>query len=75
MPEVKPLVIGIWSGIGKPNDLTNFLQPLVNELNEVTLNGVMINCYRIDIIVRCFLCDSPARSFLKGEYLLSRYLL
>lgn len=60
------MVIGIWSGIGKPNSLTEFLHPFVNELNKIVKNGVIINGYRIDVAVRCFLCDSPARSFLKG---------
>lgn len=66
MPDVKPMVIAIWSGVGKPNNLTEFLQPFVNDLNHIFQNGIIINDYRIDIIIRCFLCDSPARSFLKG---------
>ncbi|XP_055325814.1 uncharacterized protein LOC129579676 [Sitodiplosis mosellana] len=74
MSDVKPMVIGIWSGIGKPKDLTDFLQPLVSDIDTVIRNGVMINEYRIDIVIRCFLCDSPARSFIKGiAYFNSKY--
>lgn len=66
MPEIKPMIIGIWSGVGKPNNLTEFLQPLVTDINETVRNGIKINGYQIEVCVRCFICDSPARSFLKG---------
>lgn len=68
MPEIKPMIIGLWSGKGKPSILNEFLQPFVNDINKVTREGVIINGYRIDVSIRCFLCDSPARSFLKGSY-------
>lgn len=67
MPYVKPMVIAIWSGIGKPANLNDFLQPFVDEINFITMNGITINCYRIDVCIRSFLLDSPARSYLKGE--------
>lgn len=68
MPDIKPMIIAIWSGISKPNNLNDFLQPLVNEINEVVQNGITINGYRIEVLIRAFLCDSPARSFLKGFF-------
>lgn len=68
MPEVKPMIIGLWSGEGKPKILNEFLSPFVNDINDVVREGIVINGYRIDVSVRCFLCDSPARSFLKGSY-------
>lgn len=66
MPDIKPMVIGIWSGTGKPKSLTEFLDPLVNDLCAVTRDGITINGYHIEVKIRCFICDSPARSFLKG---------
>lgn len=66
MQDVKPFVIGIWSGVGKPKNLTEFLLPLVNDINILIREGISINGYRIDSTIRSFLCDSPARSFLKG---------
>lgn len=62
------MAIGIWSGNGKPSDLNEFLEPLVNDIDAVVKAGVTINGYRLDVKVRCFLCDAPARSFLKGFY-------
>lgn len=66
MPVIKPIVIAIWCGIGKPKDLDEFLLPLVVELNEITRTGIFFNDYRIDIVCKGFLADSPARSFIKG---------
>lgn len=57
------MAIGIWSGNGKPSDLNEFLEPLVNDIDAVVKAGVTINGYRLDVKVRCFLCDAPARSF------------
>lgn len=62
------MAIGIWSGNQKPSDLNEYLEPLVDDINAVARDGIIINGYRLDIEIRSFLCDSPARSFLKGFY-------
>lgn len=71
MPDVKPMVIGIWCGVGKPKSLNDFLRPLVNDINAIIAHGAIINDHRLDIEIRCFICDSPARSFLKGIFNIS----
>lgn len=68
MPEIKPIVVALWCGVGKPKDLEEFLLPLVNELNCLIKTGIFFNEYRVDIGNVCFICDSPARSHLKGYY-------
>lgn len=65
-PNIKPMVIAIWSGIGKPDSVNDFLEPFVKDINETIKNGISINGYRLEISVRSFICDSPARSMLKG---------
>lgn len=35
-------------------------------------NGIFINGHKINILFRCCICDSPARSFVKGSYLISK---
>lgn len=67
MSYIKPMTIGIWCGNGKPSCLNQFLQPLIDEINEVVCNGVHVNGYEIIVAVRCFICDAPARAFLKGS--------
>lgn len=64
--EAKPFVIGIWCGNGKPKDLNEFLERLVDDLNEVIANGIGINGFQLNIKRVCFVADSPARSFLLG---------
>lgn len=67
MAEVRPMVAAVYYGIGKP-PLNPFLNPLVDELLELLENGITINGKHIDIGVKFFVCDTPARSFLKGLY-------
>lgn len=66
-PDIKPMVIGIYSGKHKPTDLTTFLNPFVDEMEEVCRNGILINGFKITVLIRGFVCDSPARAFVKGK--------
>lgn len=66
MPDIRPMVVGIWCGERQPNNLNEFLEPFVNEICALTKYGLKVNGYKITISIRCFICDSPARSFLKG---------
>lgn len=66
MPQVRPMVIGIFCGKAKCNDLTSFLTPFVDEMNDIMTNGLFISSHKITVLIRCFICDSPARAFVKG---------
>jgi len=70
IPEVKPLVIGIYSGTGKPANLNSYLQNFVSEAKQVLQEGIIIKSHKkkIQVKIRCFICDSPARAFIKGKY-------
>lgn len=68
MPEVKPMVISIWFGRGKPK-LTEFLHPFVSEMINIGDNGIEINGYVIKCSIHLIACDSPARSLAKGSVL------
>lgn len=72
MRDIKPMVIAIWCGFSKPNSLTEYLQPFVDELNYLIRNGITINDYQINLSIRCFICDAPARAFLKGMNIFHR---
>lgn len=65
-PQIKPFIICVWYGSGKPNPANDFLSPFIEELIDLIKNGIIINGYRIAIKTRCFICDTPARSLLKG---------
>lgn len=66
MPEIAPMAIAIFYGKTKPTSLDDFLGQLVEELVDVLNHGIIINNYKINVRLRCFICDSPARAFLKG---------
>lgn len=66
MPSIKPFVIAIWCGDGKPNNLNEFLGSFVSEINSILRMGISINGYCINISRLIFLADSPARSLIKG---------
>lgn len=61
----EPFVIGIFCGTGKPMPLTDFLGDFVFELDDLLHHGFVKlgKTYRIQ--VHSFVCDSPAKAFVK----------
>lgn len=70
MPYLRPMVAAIYYGESKP-PLQLFFEQFVEELKDVCSNGLIINGHRVNIIIKCFVCDTPARSFIKGTLLLN----
>lgn len=66
MPRIQPFVIAIWCGESKPSSISDYLNLFVTELNDILRHGVIVEKHMIRIVIRSFICDSPARSFLKG---------
>nr|XP_049467066.1 uncharacterized protein LOC125908385 [Anopheles coluzzii] len=67
MPEVPVLMVGNFFGESKPKSVEEYLRPLVDELNGLMDNGIVIANKPIEIHVRAFIADSPARAFIKGS--------
>lgn len=67
MPKVVPMVAGVYCGKAKTNDIDSFLSPFVDEMKTIMENGILINSQKITVKLRCFVCDSPARAFVKGK--------
>ena len=59
-------IIAIYGGESKPNSLPEYLVDFVNELNQFIQNGFNFYEKHFNVAVKCFLCDAPAGSFLKG---------
>uniref|UniRef100_A0A182PU69 Uncharacterized protein n=1 Tax=Anopheles epiroticus TaxID=199890 RepID=A0A182PU69_9DIPT len=68
MPNIKPMNVAIYCREKKPESLQVYLNPLVEELNVLIQQGVSLGSppTTVFINVRAFVCDSPARSFIKG---------
>ncbi|XP_052129192.1 uncharacterized protein LOC127750764 [Frankliniella occidentalis] len=62
---VAPVVIGIFYGRGKPTPIRRYLQDLIDNIQELSQNGVVIGNRRFEVSVRCFICDALGRAYLR----------
>lgn len=67
MPNVPPMVLGIWAGETKPV-LNEYLTQLIDELEVMLESGIQIGSNLINVKIGRIICDSPARAFIKGNY-------
>lgn len=61
----QPFVLGILQSEGKPDNAEQFLNEFVNDMNKLLESGLNMNERKFEIHIKCFVCDTPARSFLK----------
>lgn len=61
-------IIGIYYGTGKPKRIEEYLRDFVAETKTLLDNGICINDKKVCVKIKCFVCDSPARAFIKGKY-------
>lgn len=64
--------VAITCGGNKPTDLT-FLSDTVEELQTILNDGISISGQTIPVVLRCVVCDAPAKSFIKCTKLYSGY--
>jgi len=61
----EPFPIGIFLGNSKPNNVKEFLKQFLDELENVLKNGYEFQNMKYSVSVQYFICDAPARQFLK----------
>lgn len=64
----RPMLVALYVGTGKPNSIDNYLCDLVTEIKELQSSG-FVPCDESvakQVVVRSFVCDAPARAFLKN---------
>lgn len=66
LPHISPMIIAVWCGTTKPSNLSEYLGRFVHELNHLLNEPIAINNHTIHVKLRCFICDTPARAFIKG---------
>ncbi|KAL7381342.1 hypothetical protein ABVT39_004398 [Epinephelus coioides] len=64
--DSQPFLVGLYCGIGKPKPVAEYLLDLVAELKHLHTNGIMYGGTMHRFILRGFVCDAPARAFLKN---------
>lgn len=63
--KMKPFVIGIFCGESKPNTLEMFLEDFIADLNFLLHNGISHEGINFAIEVHSFVCDAPAKAYIK----------
>lgn len=62
-------LIGFFIGPGKPLSFDTFLTPFCDEVDLIdSLSGILINDKRVPLKIRCFVCDSSARSYVTNTH-------
>lgn len=59
-------IVGLYCGRKKPSSLDSYLKDFVDEIQQLVSNGIMLNetCYPVKMT--SFVCDAPARAYLKN---------
>lgn len=61
----KPFVVGVFFGNQKPINPDEYLADFIAEVGDLLENGLHHNGRKHHIAISAFVCDAPARSFLK----------
>ena len=64
--ESEPFIVALYSGTSKPEPLQEYLKDLVEDINNLSTSGFQYNGAIVKITVKAFICDAPARAFLKN---------
>lgn len=64
--KMSPMIIGIWFGESKPI-LHEYVHLLISELETILSSGIFVNDHRVQIKFGLVICDTPARSLMKGN--------
>ena len=63
--EIPPLVVALWYGETKPSSIHDFLHKFLEELQRPRNTGLIIKQRQFFVSIKCFICDAPARAFVK----------
>jgi len=62
----EPFVVGIFCGREKPGSAAEYVKEFVDEAFHVMQHGLVVDEKTITVTIHSFICDAPARAFLKG---------
>jgi hypothetical protein len=61
----EPFVVAFYCGNSKPNSVVGYLDDFLSELKDLAEDGISFEEKNLKVSVNSFVCDAPARSFLK----------
>ena len=62
----RPFVVGLYCGSKKPASLSEYLEDFVQELSSLLVEGIWYGDIKLNVEIGCFVCDAPARAFIKN---------
>ena len=62
----EPFIVALYYGISKPNSVEDFMRDFLSELGELKQSGIQCGGSSVPLKIKVFVCDAPARVFLKG---------
>lgn len=63
--DSRPFIIGMFYGIDKPKPIGEYLADFVADTRQLRAEGLLLDGNQINVDIRNFICDAPARSYLK----------
>ncbi|XP_050513604.1 uncharacterized protein LOC114344887 [Diabrotica virgifera virgifera] len=63
--NIPPFVVSIYCGSGKPNPLNIYLKNFIIDLKDLLDNGLTYESLTYSIQIHSFVCDSPAKAYIK----------
>jgi hypothetical protein len=61
----EPFIIGVYAGSRKPTNVEEYLHDFVTEMLDLEQNAMFVGTDRFKLCVHSFVCDAPARAFVK----------
>lgn len=69
----QPFIIGAFCGSTKPLNVNEFLSDFIMEASTLHSSGLNLGDHCFKFQIQCFICDAPARAFIKQTKLHSGY--
>jgi hypothetical protein len=60
-----PFPVAVFCGKSKPGPVEDYLKDFLEEYITLRQNGIEHNGKKINVVIKAFICDAPARSYLK----------
>lgn len=63
--DFAPFIVALYCGKAKPSPVKDYLSDFLQELQQLMQDGIVHGEKALQVTVKSFVCDAPARSFLK----------
>ena len=61
----EPFLVALYYGKKKPSSLNEYLKDFIEEYRILQENGIVLGTHTFNVKLKAFICDAPARAFLK----------